>query len=267
LTRRDNQRVKQRSTDNVDAYDLFLRGRTKFYTMTLDGHEAAGRLFQQAIERDKNFVPPLTYLSFMQCSHWLFMWPGQQGNLADALAYAEKAVAIDAGSGMARTRLGWTQLWMRQHEIAIENLRRGVALDPTNGEGYAYLAEALNYAGRPERAVEMTQKALENDPMLPPNCQFHLGHSYYLLGKFAAAAETISGAMKLMRNFPPGHLVLSAVYCELGQMSAAANEIEILRDLTPNYSIKQIDRLYPHQLAAVKQRFLDTLGTAGMRQD
>jgi tetratricopeptide (TPR) repeat protein len=104
--------------------------------------------------------------------------------------------------------------------------------------------------------------------MLPPNCQFHLGHSYYLLGRFEEAAETISGALKIVPKFPPGHLVLAAVYSELGQMEEAAKEIAILGELTPRYSIKEIDRIYHHHRpAAVKQRFLAALGKAGMRQD
>ena len=265
LTRRDNERVKHRSTENVEAYDLFLRGRTKFYAMTLDTFIEAGRLFQQAIEIDENFVPPYTFLSFMQCSGWLFMWPGLPGDLAVAYSYAEKAISIDGLSGMAHTRLGWTQLWMGQHDAAIANLEIGVDLDPGNAEGYAYLAEALNYAGEPEQALEMTQKALENDPMLPPNCQFHLGHSYYLLGQFDDAAEAISRALIATPEFPPGHLVLAAVYSELGRTDAAANEIRILGDVVPRYSLEEVARLYPHRPPAVKQRLLVSLGKAGMR--
>lgn len=233
--------------------------------MTLDTFIEAGRLFQQAIEIDESFVPPYTFLSFMQCSGWLFMWPGLPGDLADAFTYAEKAIAIDGLSGMARTRLGWTQLWMGQHDAAIANLELGVELDPASAEGYAYLAEALNYAGEPERAVEMTQKALENDPMLPPNCQFHLGHSYYLLGKFDEAAETISRALNITPEFPPGHVVLAAVYSELGQMDAAANEVGILGEVAPAYSLEEVARLYPHRPPAVKERLLAALGKAGMR--
>jgi tetratricopeptide (TPR) repeat protein len=222
-------------------------------------------LFQQAIEIDENYAEPYTLISFIHFCGWVFHWSGFSGDLADALSYAEKAVDIDDMSGMARTMLGWMQLWTGKHDEAIAYLEQGVDLDPANAEGYAYLAETLNYAGEPERAVEMTRKALENDPMLPPNCQFHLGHSYYLLGKFDEAAETISGALKLAPDFPPGHLVLTAVYTELGRMDAAANEVGILAELAPAYTLAEVARLYPHRPPAVKERFLAALGNAGMR--
>jgi tetratricopeptide (TPR) repeat protein len=161
--------------------------------------------------------------------------------------------------------LGWTQLWLREHDAAIANLERGVELDPAGAEGYAYLAAALNYAGEPERAMEMNRKAQENDPMLPANCQFHLGHSYYLMGKFDDAAEAIRQALRMVPEFPPGHLVLAAVYAELGQSDPAAKEIEILGKVAPAYSLTEIDRIYPHRPPAVRERFLAALGKAGMR--
>ena len=156
---------------------------------------------------------------------------------------------------------------MGEHDLGIASLESSVELDPTNAEGYAYLAEGLNYAGDPERAVEMTHKAQEYDPILPPNCQFHLGHSYYLLGKFDEAAEIISSALKLAPEFPPGHVILAAVYTELDQLDAAENEIEILRESVPQYTVAEISRIYPHRPAEVKARLLEALSKAGMRQN
>jgi adenylate cyclase len=267
LTGRDRDKIKYRSTVNIEAYDLFLRGRTKFYAMTPDAFMEADALLQQAIDLDENFVPPYAFLSFIEMAVWLFQWTDLSGDLAVALAYAEKAVAIDERSGMAHTQLGWIQLWMGEHELAIVNLERGVELDPTYTEGYAYLAETLNYAGDPERAVQMNQKALENDPLLPPHCQFHMGHSYYLLGKFDEAAETISSALKVVPAFPPGHIILAAVYVELGRMEAAAKEIRTLGELTPKYTVEEVGRLYPYRPPEVKARLLEALGKAGMRQN
>ena len=265
LTQQDSHRPKHRATANIDAYDLFLRGRTRFYALTPSALSEARDLFRQAIEIDEKFAEPYIFISFIHFSGWIFLWPDFSGDLADALSYAEKAVEIDGMSGRARANLGWMQLWTGQHDEAIANLERGVDLDPGNAESYAYFAETLNYAGEPERAVEMTRKALENDPMLPPNCQFHLGHSYYLLGKFDEAAEIISGALKIAPEFPPGHLVLAAVYAEMGRMDAAASEVGILSELAPAYSLEEVARLYPHRPPAVKERFLAALGKAGMR--
>ena len=68
-------------------------------------------------------------------------------------------------------------------------------------------------------------------------------------------------------GFPPGHVVLAAVYSELGQMDAAKNEVGILGEVAPAYSLKEVARLYPHRPPAVKERLLAALGNAGMRSN
>jgi len=266
LTQQDSDRARHRPTFNIDAYDLFLRGRTKFYEMNPEAFREAGDLFRQAVELDPEFADPYLYLGFLQLVGYLYIIPGFEDGLNTGQTLVEKAVALDDRSGMARTLLGWLQIWQGEHDLALTNLERGVELDPTNAEGYAYLAEGLNYAGNPERAVEMTRKAQEYDPVLPPNCLFHLGHSYYLLGKFDEAAEVISGALKMAPEFLPGHIILASVYYELGQIDLAEREIEIVADLAPNFTVAEVDRIYVHRPAAVKERLLEALGKAGLRQ-
>jgi TolB-like protein/Flp pilus assembly protein TadD len=267
LTRRDREQTRHRSTDNVEAYDLFLQGRTKVYSMMPKAMAEARALFQRAIELDDKFVAPYAMISCIAFLGWLFRWPGHKGELADAVSIAQQAIDIDAQSGIAHTWLGWAQLFTGDHDLAISNLERGVELDPTYAEGYAYLAEALNYAGDPERAVEMIRKALKNDPLLPPNCQFHLGHSYYLMGRYEEAAEAISSALKIVPELPVGHIILAAVYVELGRLEDAAKEVETLLNLAPEHSVELISRQYPHRPPEVKARLLESLGKAGLPQN
>lgn len=263
LTRRDREQARHRATNDVEAYDLFLRGRTKVYSMVPSMMKEARELFEQAIEVDKNFAAPYSLISFIVFIGWLFRWPEHHGELTDAVSMAQQAVDIDPRSGMAHTWLGWAQLWTGEHDLAIATMERGVELDPTYAEGYAYLAEALNYAGEPERALEMTRKALENDPMLPPNCQFHLGHSYYLLGRYQEAVENISNAL-VMASFPVGHLVLAAVYVEMGRIEDASEQIKIVLEQAPAHSIEEVDTRYHHRPPEVKARFLEALAKAGL---
>jgi TolB-like protein len=266
LTGRGSHKPGRRATEDVDAYDLFLRGRTRYHSFTPAALMEAHSLFEEVIETDEKFAAPYVLISMIQFAGWLFMWPEFSNDVADALRYAEKAVEIDDNSGRAYANLGWIQLWAGVHENSLANFERGVALDPANAENHAYYAETLNYLGEPDQALERIQKAIEYDPMLPPNCLFHMGHSYYLLGRYDEAVETISSALKMVPGFPPGHLVLAAVFVELGNVAAAANEIEILGQIAPLYTQKEIARLYPHNPPAVKQRLLAALGEAGLTE-
>ncbi len=264
LTGQERLESKARSATDFEAYDLFLRGRARFYAFTPEGMQEAGQLFQQSIDRDPGFVPPYTYLSFIVLAGNVFAIAGAEDSLEKALEIAEKAAEIDPTSGMAYTRIGWTQAWMGDHDKAIANMKKGVALDPSSAESLAYLAEVYNYAGDPERALELNKKAVENDPLLPANFQFHFGHSYYLLGRYEEAAEACAAAAKFMPEFPPAFMILAATYAELGRPDDARRMIDHLAQLVPSYSVQEVARLYPHQPPEVKERLLEGLRQAGM---
>jgi len=264
LTVADRAGATHKLTNNVDAYEVFLRGRTQFYQFTPETHAEAERLFEQAILLDPNFAAAIAFLGFVYQNDWLFLWPGHADGLGRALEATEKAVAVDDGLGLAHAYLGWVQAWLRRHDEAIESFERALTLDPNNAEICAYFAEVLNYAGYPERSIEMTEKALRFDPLIPANCAFHLGHSYYLLRRHDEAIHIIRGAIERVPSFPVAHMILAIVYSELDRDDDAAAEVETVRRLIPDYTLENVDRIYPYRTQEARDRFLGGLRKAGL---
>ena len=60
--------------------------------------------------------------------------------------------------------MGLVFLFQKQHEQAIAELERAVALDPNFANAYAELAHTLTYAGRPEEAIKVVEKAMRLNP-------------------------------------------------------------------------------------------------------
>ncbi len=264
LTAADTASVGHKLTNNVDAYEVFLRGRTQFYQFTPETHAEAERLFEQAILLDPNFAAAIAFLGFVYQNDWLFLWPGHADGLGRALKATEKAVAVDDGLGLAHAYLGWVQAWLRRHDQAIESFERALAVDPNNAEICAYFAEVLNYAGYPDRSIEMTEKALRFDPLIPANCAFHLGHSYYLLRRHDEAIHIIRGAIERVPSFPVAHMILAIVYSELDRDDDAAAEVETVRRLVPDYTLENVSRIYPYRTQEARERFIGGLRKAGL---
>jgi len=265
LTAAERKRTGHKFTSNVDAYDLFLRGRTEFYRFTETDNAEAKRNFERAIELDPNFAAAYAYLSIAYMCDWQYLWPGHGDDLDQALELAQKAVALDDALGMVHTRLGWIHLFRGEHDKAIACLERGVALDPNDAEVYAYFAEALNYSGDPEKSIALTEKAMRFDPLLPPNCAFHLGHSYYLLRRYDDAEMMIRSAIDRAPALPVAHLFLAVVYSEIDRVHEAAAEIETVLKLVPGYTLAVINQMFPYRSAEVKNRFLEGLRKAGIK--
>ena len=264
LTVAERKRAGERFTSNVEAYDLFLRGRTEFHRFTETANAEAKRNFETAIKLDSNFAAAYTYLSLAHMLDWVNLWEGYEKDLDLALDIAQKAVALYDALGMAHMRLGWIHNFRGEHDKAIASLERAFALDPDNAEVCSYFAEALNYYGDPERAIALTEKAVRFDPLLPPHLAFPLGHSYFLLRRYDDAVTMICNTINRVPSFVIAHVFLAVVYSEIDRMLEAAAEIETVLKLVPGYTLSLADERFPHRLTEAQNRFLEGLLKAGL---
>ena len=113
---------------------------------------------------------------------------------------------------------------------AIAELEQAVSLDPNSEWAFGFLAEALNYAGRPDEAIGFAKKAMRLDPNYPPWLAFHLAESYCLLRRYDEAVATLQDALRRNPDFSPARRWLAIVYAELAVKDEARAEVgEILR--------------------------------------
>ena len=103
---------------------------------------------------------PEPQLFCLPTSSWLSatwqQWASQQSadaqTLAQALAAAQRGLALNDSYPRVTWLLGYVYLWQKQYEQAIAEMERAVALDPNEAFGYAVLAEVLSRVGRSEEA-------------------------------------------------------------------------------------------------------------------
>jgi adenylate cyclase len=264
LTVAERKSAGHKFTTNVDAYDLFLRGRTEVHRFTVTANAEAKRNFETAIELDPNFAAACTYLSLAHMLDWVNLWEGHGKDLDLALEIAQKAVALDDALGMAHARLGWIHNFRGEHDKAIASFERAIALDPNDSEACSYFAEVLNYYGDPERAIALTEKAVRFNPLLPPHLTCHLGHSYFLLRRYDDAVAMIRNTIDRVPSFVVAHVFLAVVYSEIDRMQEAAAEIETVLKLVPGYTLPLVDERFPHRLTEAQNRFLGGLLKAGL---
>jgi adenylate cyclase len=161
--------------------------------------------------------------------------------------------------------LGWDSLWKKQHDVAIAELERAVSLDPNSAWACAFLAEVLNYAGRPDEAIGFAKKAMRLDPNYPPWAVFHLADSYFQLRRYDEALAALQDTLRRGPSFLPAHRVLAIIYAELGREKDARAEVaEILR-ISPGASLDVWRERYPYKHQADLERFIAGLRKAGLK--
>jgi TolB-like protein/DNA-binding winged helix-turn-helix (wHTH) protein/Tfp pilus assembly protein PilF len=145
------------------AYDAYLRGR---YFMDRRDPKKSTDYFQQAIAIDPTYAAAFAGLAdalhFETASGVVPLAEG----FPKALAAAKHAIELDPMNGEAYSALGTVEGegdW--NWEAAGRDLRRGIALNPSDSLAVVQYANYLGVMGRPDEAVAKLRHALETDPL------------------------------------------------------------------------------------------------------
>jgi TolB-like protein/Tfp pilus assembly protein PilF len=264
LTPTDKALTERDPTDSVEAYDLFLKGRANFHRYTPEGLQKAMKCFEEAIEIDRNFADAYGYLAYCHIWGWAMRFPGFDDGLDQAHEMAERGVALDGTSAIAIMRLGWIQGFLRRYDQAITNLEKAIAMAPNNAEVYASFGNILNYWGDPERGLQMLEKAFSLEAFVPPIWEYYAGHSNYLLHQYDEAITRFQYMIERSPQFTYAYLWMACSYVELDRLDDARGAIKAFLEILPQYTIKDADGFFPIRIDEVRERFRDSLRTAGL---
>ena len=254
-----------RPTHSVEAYELCLKGRAKFFMFSPETNRDSIALFEKALALDPNYADAWAGQVFPYQSGWSFAWPGYDDGLKIAAQKARRAVDLAPHSSLAQSRLGWVQTFLREPQASIESFERALAIDPNNADTHIWFSEALNYAGQPERAVEIGETALQFDPVAPPNALHHIAHGFFLSGALAQAEDYERRAIRMAPSFPPARLVMSAILAEAGRMGEAQEQMADLLAIDSDYDFQRYDARYPYHDPAHRERMAKAVKAAGLR--
>jgi Tfp pilus assembly protein PilF len=152
-------------TQDLGAYELYLRARRATYELTLAGNERAITLLQQALARDSTFADAWVALADA------YAFYAQFGGLPPAEVTArwrravERAIQLDTLNGLAFAIRGALRMqydW--DWDGAWNDLRRAVRLSPASADAALNYAQFLNWVDAPDSALAQMRRAVALDP-------------------------------------------------------------------------------------------------------
>ncbi|HSE68184.1 MAG TPA: protein kinase, partial [Gemmatimonadales bacterium] len=150
---------------NLEAYNLYLKGRFFFNKFTEQGLRKALDLFQHALLQDPGYGRAYAGIADVWCN-LADDWVAPEDAYPRAKAAAERALQRDPELAEAITSLGKVLCWHEWDFAGAERqLERAVALSPNYGEAHYVLGTALPLVGRLPDAIEMLRKASILDPL------------------------------------------------------------------------------------------------------
>jgi adenylate cyclase len=265
VTEAELERVRRIPTENLTAYDSFLRGMEYSRRLTKEMNLQARQMFERAIELDPQFAAAYAAVSWIHYQDWLFQWSPDPNTLEQALAEAQKAVALNDSLPFAHTTLGHMYLWKKQHDQAIAAQEKAIALDPNCAFCYSELGETMTYVGRPQEALGLLEKAIRLSPHEERHLSYRTAYAYHWLGRSEEAIAICKKAVAHYPDFLGVHYVLAIIYSELGrEAEARAAVAEILR-LSPTFSLEAVEQRLAYKDPAMTERELAALRKAGLK--
>ena len=215
LTGEQREGLTKRYTENVEAYQLYLRGRYYWNQRSKEGFEQAIGHFNQAIEIDPAYA--LAYAGLADT----FMLQGVYRHVAgqEALQAAEKAATsasdLDDSLAEAHVSAGLLAMYRFDWEVAEREILRGLQLNPNYPSAHHYHALYLRTTARFEEALAELREAQALDP-LSPRITMDLGLELTHKGEYDLTIEQFSNALELQPNFAMGYASLGRAYFRKG---------------------------------------------------
>jgi tetratricopeptide (TPR) repeat protein len=225
LSAEDQQKLTKGSTDNPEAYRLYLKG--KYYTnkLTKEGFDTGIDYFSQAIAVDPNYALAYSGLAFNYVNQddW-FMSPNEAGpKTKDA---AKRALAIDESDAGAHVSMAIVTHWYDWNWAAAEKeFKRAIELSPNNSDAHTYYSWFLAPMGRNDQSIVEAKRAQQSDP-LSGFAAFSVGAALVFARRWDPAIEQLHRAIEIDPNFWFGHCFLGRVYEQKGKLPEAIVEFQ-----------------------------------------
>ena len=203
-----------RPTDNVAAYDLYLRGRNSMRGHDLKSIQSALDYFDQALKADPKFA--LAYTGVADAS--LRMNSIKKDSLwtQKALAAAQQAEQLNDKLPEVHATLGSVYRATGKYSEAVAELNRAISLAPNSDDAYRKLGATYLKSGNGPAAIEALQKAVQLNPYYWGN-QNSLGNAYFQLEDYPKALTAYQRITELEPDIDAGYENVGNVYLQQGR--------------------------------------------------
>jgi adenylate cyclase len=224
------QRSAQK-TENLRAYDYYLRGQALIYQFSREGNEGAIALFRKAISLDPNFAMAHAGIAAWRVTSKAFAWTRYSDQeLAEIELQTRHMVNLGRDDARAIAPAGQVLSFvLDKTEEGASLLRQAVNLDPNFSTARLWYGNACLYLGELDTAVEQYNTAVRLSPREPRIFLAQVGLAYVCLlkGDYEEATKWATAAVLQAPNFAPSQRVAAACYAMAGRMEEAKTASEL----------------------------------------
>jgi TolB-like protein/Tfp pilus assembly protein PilF len=262
LIGKERTAILKRYTEDLEAYNLILKGRYYCQMMTAEGFRKAIECFEQSLQKDSSYA--LGYSGMAEVYWYISYW----GNIPPKEAYpkakdyAEKALEIDntlaeAHAALAGIQMNYDWNW----KLADKEYKRAIELNPNSAITYTYYSFLLIFQGRYEEAISIAKISQELDPLtsyINANACWSLIYGGY----YDEAIEAVRMSITMNPNHFLPHYILGVAYRVRSMKEEAMKEYKKAVDLSGDHPYLMgvlAAAYYEFDMIAIADKLFDSL--------
>jgi serine/threonine-protein kinase len=214
-TSEESARATPHPTENFEAYDLYLKGRSAMRgQQDVKNIQTAIDYYEQALKKDGSFA--LAYAGLADASLTMYHEKKDTFWSQKALGAAQQAQRLNDNLPEVHFSLGNVYTASGKGSEAVSELKRALQLAPNSDDGYRGLGKAYLAIGQKDLALQAYQKAIELNPYYWVNYNY-AGHAYSSLGEYDKALAAFQRIIELEPDNTFGYLNAGAIYFQQGR--------------------------------------------------
>ncbi len=267
LIRGERVKLFDQGVDNLDLYIMVLQARNHVYQWNREGMVEARKLTEEVIRMAPEYASAYQALAgITMMDVWLGISQSPKESLTMAIELCKKAISLDDSLPGAHGLLGFLYVQIRQYDRGIGECEKALELAPNSADAHSFMAQGLNYAGRPEEAIAHNGQAFRLNPTGAPTYYYgHASFSYFLTGRYEDSIKVCQEVLKRWPNNTLAHARLAMAYMALGREEEARNAAQDLLRIDPKFSAQKFAQTQTVKDPTVATRALELMNKAGLK--
>jgi TolB-like protein/class 3 adenylate cyclase len=269
LERAEIARAQRKPTENLQAYDYYLRALAIFYRFsTLEANMEAFKLAQTASNLDPDFAAPFALAADSLVQRWGFGWSsGGPEEVTEASRLARRALELDKDDPMVLATAGFVLgIFMGEVEEGAALLARAISLNPNLALARTWNGYVQLFLGDEDAAIEQFQIGLRLSPLDPRifTAQSGMAAAHFLAGRYEDGCLWAKIAVQQNPDYVGARRTLMACHAMAGRVEEARQAWAIARQIDPTQRISTVMKRWRFSRAKDIQLYAEALRIAGM---
>ena len=259
ITSSEKERIEERPTSNIEAYNLYLKGNYEIEKVTPEAMRIGLEMMNKSIQLDPDFALPYIGIAYYYgVATDFYMAP----NIAmpQLKIAAQTAMAKDSTLADAHTLYGMFELWYAwEWEMAKKHYMKAIQLEPNNYLGHLFYSWYFCSQGNLDDAIRESARAVELEPMDAQESSFY-ALMYYFAGNYDEALNQLDKLSSLNPDYPFAHFFRGQCYVQQGKFKEAITEQKLAHKIfAAPWSLGRI--AYAYACAGNRQQAITILDT------